>query len=203
MRAVLRLTLKVPHQLPTHIGTISTMQQQLSSRGLARTWAPAATSRRSLHVTASSASVSGYIPVVPQCRSLLLDSTTQSAAAQLIAKAHLTDPMALILTLQAIQSTIADNKVVVYSATYCPYCAQVSIAAAQQSAVCGFRPDSLTAGQTALLLTMQHTQSSCKYGTINCVGDRARCPCNRRQLNQGLRCRRHACWDCPFWCSLA
>lgn len=40
-----------------------------------------------------------------------------------------TPPLLLLLLShqQAIQQTIADNKVVVYSATYCPYCSQVRV----------------------------------------------------------------------------
>jgi hypothetical protein len=56
--------------------------------------------------------------------------------------------------LQAIQSTIADNKVVVYSATYCPYCSQVR-ALLPIILIAGSAPK----GQTALLVTMQHTNA--------------------------------------------
>lgn len=41
----------------------------------------------------------------------------------------------LVLQADTIKQTVADNKVVVYSKTYCPYCTQVSHSASRSAGI--------------------------------------------------------------------
>lgn len=108
------------------------MQQQITNRARAFAPAPAALrSRRGLHVTASSASVSRC---ASQLRTVQLQTTRGLALIRGLCHRAVTCKAwtgrtaltpGTVVNLQAIQQVVADNKVVVYSATYCPYCSQV------------------------------------------------------------------------------
>lgn len=131
-RSMLAVLRRIRHLLVPSASALTSMQQQLTSRGLARTWAPSAVaSRRSLHVM-NSASVSAACCTTQGCKHLNADltpnPTTHSHQHSSCTKLILMRLLMLCRNLQAIQQTIADNKVVVYSATYCPYCSQVGVA---------------------------------------------------------------------------